>query len=186
VQSEHGETRQVVCSGEEVEVGVDFGSAPHAGFPSAVATTHQVGDFAFDFGTGGPVVGSPFGILLETTGISETVFVTPDTDPATAFGGGALWTQQTADTGVGEGGSPVPVGAPSDGDGHIVGAGDSAGVEIDIETVFGEQGPGWVLHPESMPPLARVSRNSPVPYAASPYTFGLPVPSPSSPPPAPP
>src|SRR5665811_2614231 len=77
-----------------------FGSAPHPGTAAAVAAAHQMSDLAFDFGSGGPVVGSPFGVVLETTGIGETVLVTPDTDPASAFGGGALWTQRTLDTGV--------------------------------------------------------------------------------------
>ena len=48
-------------------------------------------------------VEEPVGVVLETTGIGETVLVTPDTDPASAFGVGALWTQRTLDTGVGEG-----------------------------------------------------------------------------------
>src|SRR5665811_473960 len=116
-----------------------FGSAPHPGTAAAVAAAHQMSDLAFDFGSGGAVVGSPFGVVLETTGIGETVPITPDTDPASAFGVGALWTQRTLDTGVGEGGSPVPVGAPSNGDSHTVGTGHGAGVEIDVETVFGEQ-----------------------------------------------
>jgi hypothetical protein len=90
VQSEYGKTRQVVCSGEEVEVGVDFGSAPDSGMAPAMPAAHQVTDFAFDFGTGGPIVGSPGGVLLLTTGISKTVLVTSDTDPTSACGCGAL------------------------------------------------------------------------------------------------
>lgn len=81
MQPEHRETRQVVCSGEEVEVGVDFGLAPHPGSAPAVAATHQMTDFAFDFGTGRPVVGSPVGIVLLLSGISETMLVASNTDP---------------------------------------------------------------------------------------------------------
>lgn len=105
----------------------------------AVAASHQVGDLAFDFGTGRPVVGSPVGIVLLLSGIGETLLVTPDTGSATSLGGGALRTQRTAVTGVGERGSSITVGAPSDGDSHTVGTGDSASVEIDDEAVFGEQ-----------------------------------------------
>ena len=90
MQPEYGKTRQVVCSGKEVEVGVYFGSAPNAGSPSAVVVAHQVTDFAFDLGTGRPVVGSPCGILLKAAGVGETVLVTSDTDPASALGCGAL------------------------------------------------------------------------------------------------
>ena len=89
MESEHGETRQVVGGGEEVEVGVDFGLASDSGSPAAVAASHQVGDLAFDFGSGGPVVGSPVGIVLLLSSSGETLLVTPDTDPATSLGGGA-------------------------------------------------------------------------------------------------
>src|SRR5665811_299403 len=144
-----------------------FGSAPDAGTAAAVAAAHQVTKFGFDFGSGGAVVGFPAGILLLTTGIGETVPITADTDPAATLGVGALWTQRTLDTGVLERCDPVTVGAPSNGDSHRVGTGHGAGVEIDVETVFGEHAPaatgGWVLHPESMSASASVSRNSPVP-----------------------
>ena len=89
-QSEYSETRQIVGGGEEVEVGVDFGLASYPGSPPAVAAAHQVADFAFDFGSGGPVVGFPAGILLLTPSSGETVFVTADTNAASVFGVGAL------------------------------------------------------------------------------------------------
>ena len=58
-QAEDGEACEVGGGGEEVEVGVDSGSASGAGSSAAVAAAHHVAEFAFDFGSGGPVVVSP-------------------------------------------------------------------------------------------------------------------------------
>src|SRR6266704_2880925 len=43
-EAEPGQACEVVCGGEEVEVGVDFGGAAHAGSASAVAGSHQWGE----------------------------------------------------------------------------------------------------------------------------------------------
>ena len=67
-QSEDGEAGQVGGGGEEVEVGVDFGSAADTGSASAVAATHQVAELAFDLGSGGPVVGLPVGVGVDGRG----------------------------------------------------------------------------------------------------------------------
>jgi hypothetical protein len=136
VESEHAETRQVGGGGEEVEIGVDFGSPSDAGSSAAVSSAHQVTEFPFDFGSGRPIIRDPVGVVLLTPSIDETVFVTPDTDTPTSLGIGAFRTQHTPGAGIGERGEPVAVAAPSDGDGHIVGAGHGVGVEIDDETVF--------------------------------------------------
>ena len=50
VQAERGEARQVDGGGEQVEVGVDFGPAPHAGSSAAVPAAFEVGELALDFG----------------------------------------------------------------------------------------------------------------------------------------
>ena len=64
VKAEHGEAGEVGGGGEEVEVGVDFGSAANPCSASAVAAAHEVAEFAFDLGSGGAVVGAPGGVGL--------------------------------------------------------------------------------------------------------------------------
>ena len=92
MESEDAETRQVGCGGEEVEVGVDFGSATDPGTAAAVSSAHEMSELAFDFGAGRPVVGFPVGIALEESGVGEPMFVTPDTDTPAALGAGAFAT----------------------------------------------------------------------------------------------
>src|SRR4051812_12242348 len=58
-EAEHAETGDVGGSGEEVEVGVDFQSPAYACAAPPVATAHQVGELAFDFGAHRPIVGFP-------------------------------------------------------------------------------------------------------------------------------
>ena len=128
--------------GEEVEVSVDFGSAPDPGSPSAVAAAHQVTEFAFDLRPGGPVVGGPVGILLLTAGIGETLLVTADPDGAPVLGVGAVCSEHTPGAGVCEQSGPVTVTAPSNSHRHLVGARDGVSVEIDLETVLGEPATG--------------------------------------------
>ena len=60
VQSEHAEARDVGGCGQQVEVGVDFGPAAHAGVAAAVFSAHEVRELAFDFGAHGAVVVSPW------------------------------------------------------------------------------------------------------------------------------
>ena len=68
-EAEGGEAREVGGGGEEVEVGVDFGSSADAGSASAVAAAHEVGEFAFDLGSVGSVVGLPVGVGLSLRGL---------------------------------------------------------------------------------------------------------------------
>ena len=63
-EPEFGEAGEVDSSGEEGEVGGDAASAAHAGAASAVAAAYEVGEFAFDFGSGGLVVGLPSLVAL--------------------------------------------------------------------------------------------------------------------------
>lgn len=49
-QPEGGEAGEVDGGGEEAEVGADFVAAAHPGAASAVASAHEVADFAFDLG----------------------------------------------------------------------------------------------------------------------------------------
>ena len=60
-EAEAGESGEVGGGGEEGEVGGDAEPATRAGAAAAVAAAHQVGEFAFDFGSDGPVVGFPRG-----------------------------------------------------------------------------------------------------------------------------
>ena len=110
-QAEHGEARQVGGSGEEVEVGVDFGSAADSGAASAVSSTHQVTELAFDFGTGCSVVGLPGGVGLTGAGSGQGSFVAADGDGATGGGGRALRAQRTAAAVLSERGGPRAVSA---------------------------------------------------------------------------
>ena len=141
-QAEHGEAGQVDGGGEEVEVGVDFGSAADTGSASAVAATHQVAELAFDLGSGGPVVGLPVGIALAGAGLGERSFVPIDADRAPSGGVGALGAQRTVRAVLGEVGDAAAVGAAPDRHGDAVGAGDGVGVEINVEAVLGEQAAG--------------------------------------------
>ena len=90
VEAEHGEPGQVVGGGEEVEVGVDFGSAPDPGSPPAVAAAHQMAEFAFDFGSSSAVVGDPDGVVSLASCSGETVFIAADRDATPTCGFGAL------------------------------------------------------------------------------------------------
>ena len=76
--AEHGQAGEVVCGGEEVEVGVDLGRAAHPGSSSAVAASHQVAELAFDLGAGGPVVGDPVRVLLAGAGVGQALLVAAD------------------------------------------------------------------------------------------------------------
>ena len=49
-QSEHAEARDVGGCGQQVEVGVDFGLAAHAGVAAAVFSAHEVREFASTLG----------------------------------------------------------------------------------------------------------------------------------------
>src|SRR5262249_45045230 len=81
--AEGGEAGKVGRGGEEVEVSGDTGLAAHAGAAAAVAAAHQVGDLAFDFRSGGAVVGSPGRIGLPGTGSRQMRFPAADGDTAT-------------------------------------------------------------------------------------------------------
>jgi hypothetical protein len=107
-----------------------------------VLSPHEVTEFAFDFGSCGPVVVLPFGALLLLAGSGEDGFVDPDSDGAPGGRVGARLSQRTVGAGVGEVGDAGAVSAAADGDGDVVGAGDGVGVEIDPEPVFTEPAPG--------------------------------------------
>jgi hypothetical protein len=67
-EPEFGEAGEVDRGGEEGEVGADAQGAAHAGAASAVAASDEVGQFAFDLGSGGLVVGLPARLLLPGAG----------------------------------------------------------------------------------------------------------------------
>lgn len=136
---EHGEASEVLGGGEKVEVGVDLASAAHTSSSSAVLAAHHVAEFAFDLGAGRPVVVDPVGVLLLSARISERLLVAADPDGAPAFGVGALGSQRARGASVAEVGDAVAVGVAADRHGHLVGAGDRVGVEVDGEAVLGEQ-----------------------------------------------
>lgn len=70
-QTEDSEAGKVGRGCQKREIGGDLRHASHAGASSAVAASHQVGYFPFDFGPGGPVVGFPVGIGLAGAGSGQ-------------------------------------------------------------------------------------------------------------------
>ena len=90
-QMEGGESGEVGGGGQEGEVCADAFAAVHAGAAAAVAAAHEVGEFAFDFGAGGPVVGLPDGVALADAGFGEVGFPAADGDLPSGFRGGALF-----------------------------------------------------------------------------------------------
>src|SRR5215211_1437010 len=137
-QAEHGEAGEVLCRGEEAEVGVHFASASHAGPSSPVFASHQVAELAFDLGAGGPVIGDPVGVLLVTASVGQPLLVAANPDRAAAPGVGAVGSQGAGSAGVGERGGPGAFAMTADRDGDPGRAGDGVGVEVDSEAIFGE------------------------------------------------
>ena len=80
-QAEDRQAGEVCCGGQEFEVGGDLFEAAHAGSSAAVSASGQVGDFAFDFGSSGAVVGLPGGVVLGVTTCGQTFLVVTDGDP---------------------------------------------------------------------------------------------------------
>src|SRR3990172_936710 len=122
-ESEPRQPCQVGGGGEEVEVGVDFGFASDPGPAPSVFAAHEVPEFAFDLGSGGPVVGDPFGVGLLVAGVGEALLVAADPNAPTAFGVGAFGSERAVVAVVGEVGGPAALGAPAGGGGPGVGAG---------------------------------------------------------------
>ena len=90
MQPEHGQAGEVGGGGEQAEVCVDFGPAADSCVAAAMAAAHEVAEFAFDFGSGGLVVGLPVWVGLALPGAGQDVFVGVDVDGASVGGGGAL------------------------------------------------------------------------------------------------
>ena len=86
-----GESVQVVGSGEEVEVGVDFGAPPDPGSAAAVAAEHQMAEFPVDFRPGRTAVARPVGVGWLVAGFGEGGFVAADVDGGTRLGGCAVF-----------------------------------------------------------------------------------------------
>lgn len=104
-----------------------------------MAASHHVGEFAFDFGSGGAVVGGPFRIGLTGTVVGQVLLVAAHGNGAATGGGGALGTQRAAGASVCEGGGPVTVFVAADRHAHLAWAGDGVGVEVDLGQGFGKQ-----------------------------------------------
>ena len=79
-EAEDGESGEVGGGGEELEVGGDFVTAAHSGAAAAVASAHEMADFAFDFRSSGPVVGFPGRVGLVASGGGQSGFVAADRD----------------------------------------------------------------------------------------------------------
>ena len=73
-QFEHGEAGEILCSGEEAEVGVDLASAAHASSSSAVPASHHVAELALDLGAGRSVVVSPIGVSVYFGGVTSSPY----------------------------------------------------------------------------------------------------------------
>ena len=66
--ADDGEAGEVVGGREQVEIGVYFVASPYSCSSATVAASHQVSEFAFDFGSGGPVVRTPVRVALTRPG----------------------------------------------------------------------------------------------------------------------
>jgi hypothetical protein len=142
VDSEHGQTGEVRGPGQQGEVGVDARCAADTGPAPAVASTHEVGQLAFDLGTRGAVVGAPGGVALANPGPGQCFFVGADADGAPFRRGGALVAQRAVATSVFEVGHATTSAMTLDLDGDTVGARDGAGAHLDVEAVLGEEATG--------------------------------------------
>jgi hypothetical protein len=124
--------------------------AAHAGAASAVTPTDQVGEFAFDLGAGGPVVGFPDGVALAGPGGGEAGFVMADSDAAAGLGVGAQVGERAVAavaTELGLAGLLLVAVYRFDRDGDTVRAGHLLGFEVDVELVLGElpaRRDGWL------------------------------------------
>src|SRR5690606_17710516 len=115
------------------EVGVDLGVAAHPGAASTVAAEHEMGEFAFDLGSGRPVVIPPPWTLLAGAGLGQVFLVTADADGAALGVGGALGAQRAVGAGVAELGDPVAGPVAADRDGDPVGARHRVVLGVHIE-----------------------------------------------------
>ena len=90
VEAEGGETGKVDsgCSGDEI--GKNPCDSSGSGFASAVGPAGQVPEFAFNFWSGGPVLGFPFRGCLIVFRFLYACFVTVDPDLAAQLRRGAL------------------------------------------------------------------------------------------------
>ena len=84
MDSENGETRQILGGGEEVEVGPDFRLASNPCPTPPVAPPHQVTDLAFDLGAVGSVAIEPPRILLPMASCGKMSLMRSDEDAASA------------------------------------------------------------------------------------------------------
>jgi hypothetical protein len=137
--SEFRQAREVGCGGEETEVGPDTTGAAHSRTPSPVATSHQVGELAFDLWARGPVVGSPGWVSLLLASSGEGGLVHPDTNLSPDTRRGALGSQRTRGAVLGELGDPSTVSQSTDPHGDCVRTGDRVVFEVDGEAVLRKQ-----------------------------------------------
>jgi hypothetical protein len=164
-----GESGEVDRGSEESEVGADTQGAAHSSPTPAVAAAYEVGEFAFDFGSGGLVVGLPRLVALTVPGGGEAGFVAADADAPAGLGSGAHVDQgagAAVHTELGLAGEFLVAAHRPDGDGDAVRAGDGLGLQVDVELVLGippGATGGWTFVIASIPASSRRCRISPAP-----------------------
>src|SRR5665811_1421657 len=84
-------------------VSPNLGLTADPGPPAAVPAAHQVPEFPFDLGSGGPVLGPPRRVLLGGPGPGQLAFVGADPDGAPGLPGRALGSQRATGAGGLEG-----------------------------------------------------------------------------------
>jgi hypothetical protein len=104
-----------------------------------VFAAHQVTDLAFDLRAGRGVVGLPGRVGLSGPGAGQRGLECADGDGATGRGAGAPFAQRAAGAGRAEAGGARPVVAAADRCADPARAGDGVAVQVDVETVLGEQ-----------------------------------------------
>ena len=139
VEAEGGEACEVDGGGAGGEVGQDARDAPASGFASAVGSSGEVADLAFDFRTGGPVGGLPLRVGLIGLGLLHAGLVLGDGDRAAGGRGRASFAERASAAQITERRDAAAISAMHDWCVEVGRAPHDIRVEIDIEGVLGEQ-----------------------------------------------
>ena len=151
-----GEPSEVARSGEQVPARVDTVESVTSG---SSAAPHEVGELAFDLGSGRAVVGGQVRVRGPGTLSWQKRLVTVRGDVAAAGGVGATLPQPTAVAAITEAGHARSVSSSHDRGGVASGAGDRVGVEVGLELGLGE--------PAAACCCRRVSTRAPMPRSSS-------------------
>ena len=131
----HGKARQVDRRAQKPDVGIDLGSPSDPSATTAMATTHEMSEFALNLRPGGAVVRSPVGVALSIPGPRQRRLVGAHSNGAPGGGVGALGAQGAGATGLEEAGQASAIAVAADRHRRSRGAGDRVVVEVDGEAI---------------------------------------------------